>query len=199
MTLDKIEKIVEEPLLRFRTTYQTTLCSDMPVINSIADQLSHNHGKQLRPLLMMLCAGAAGASFHKLEYLATAMEMLHNATLLHDDVVDESDWRRGEPSIRKQFGNKIAVLCGDYFLAKGMQLRTDYDNSEVNHIVDATVMAMSSGEILQQQRSQFIADNVHNNFQSLYAAKQACVLQHMAVTVVLFTMGWIISFVLTHS
>ncbi len=162
MTLDEIEKIVEEPLARFRASYETTLRSDVSVINNIADQLAHNHGKQLRPLLMMLSAGASGAPFDKLEYLATAIEMLHNATLLHDDVVDDSDLRRGEPSIRKQFGNKVAVLCGDYYLAKVMMLLTDYNNTEVNHIVDNTVMAMSSGEILQQQRSKQLDGNVEH-------------------------------------
>ncbi len=162
MTFDEIEKIVEEPLSRFRATYQTSLHSDVSVINCIADQLAHNHGKQLRPLLMMLSAGASGASFNKLEHLAVAMEMLHNATLLHDDVVDDSDLRRGQPSIRKQFGNKVAVLCGDYYLAKVMMLLTDYNNTEVNHIVDSTVMAMSSGEILQQQRSKQLDGDIQH-------------------------------------
>ncbi len=168
MTLEEIEKIVEEPLSRFRTMYQTTLCSDVPIINNIADQLTHNHGKQLRPLLMLLSAGASGSSFDKLEYLVTAMEMLHNATLLHDDVVDESDLRRGEPSIRKQFGNKVAVLCGDYFLAKVMKLLTDYNNAEVNHIVDNTVLAMSSGEILQQQRSKQLDSNLQHYHDTIF-------------------------------
>jgi octaprenyl-diphosphate synthase len=177
MTLADIEKIVEVPLKRFRQTYQLTLTGEIEIINNIGNQLLDSHGKQLRPLILLLSAGAGGADFDGMEQLAVAVELLHNSTLLHDDVVDQSEMRRGNPTISSQYGNKIAVLCGDYFLAKVMLLMNEYNDKEVNRILDRAVMEMSTGEILQQHRSQVLdsdmqhyRDTIHRKTASLMSA-----------------------------
>lgn len=167
-SLADIEKIVEEPLSRFRQTYQLTLASEIAIIHNIGNQLIDSHGKQLRPLLMMLSTGACGTDFHRTEQLAVAIELLHNSTLLHDDVVDQSTLRRGTPSISSQYGNKVAVLCGDYFLAKVMLLLSECNDQEVNRILDRTVMDMSTGEILQQHRSNQLDSNIHHYRDTIY-------------------------------
>lgn len=168
MILEEIEQIVKQPLSRFRSTYQLALASEVEIIGHIGDQLYENHGKQLRPLLLMLSAGASGAHFEGKEQLAVAIELLHNSTLLHDDVVDESDMRRGVPSIRSQYGNKTAVLCGDYFLAKVMLLLNEYNDREVNRIIDLTVMEMSTGELLQQRRSLQMDEDINHYRDTIY-------------------------------
>lgn len=168
MTLTEIEKIVETPLRNFRHTYQLTLASEIAVIHNIGNKLIDGRGKQLRPLLMMLCTGASGASFDGVEQLAVAIELLHNSTLLHDDVVDQSNLRRGTPSVSSLYGNKTAVLCGDYFLAKVMLLLNEYNDQEVNRVLDRTVMDMSTGEILQQHRSSKLDGDMEHYRDTIY-------------------------------
>lgn len=168
MTLEEIEHIVEQPLSRFRSTYKLALASEVEIIGLIGNQLYERHGKQLRPLLLMLSAGASGAAFDGKDQLAVAIELLHNSTLLHDDVVDESNMRRGQPSIRSQYGNKAAVLCGDYFLAKVMLLLNEYNDRDVNRIMDHTVMEMSTGELLQQHRSLQLDEDLSHYRDTIY-------------------------------
>lgn len=153
MQLSDIESIIAKPLQRFRHLYQQAMAGEEEVLNNIGIQLAANHGKQLRPMFMLLCHEASRASYEGVEHLAVALEMLHNCSLLHDDVVDESAMRRGKPTANSQYGNKAAVLCGDYFLAKVMLLLDDFDNREVNGIVEHVVMEMSVGELLQLKRS----------------------------------------------
>lgn len=168
MPLEEIEQIIEQPLSLFRSTYKQALASEVEIIGHIGNQLYEHRGKQLRPLLLLLSAGASGASLDGKEQLAVAIEMLHNATLLHDDVVDDSNMRRGMPSIRNQYGNKAAVLCGDYFLAKVMLLLNKYNDSDVNSIIDYTVMKMSTGELLQHHRSLQLDEDISHYRDTIY-------------------------------
>ncbi|MDY5969256.1 MAG: polyprenyl synthetase family protein [Bacteroidales bacterium] len=153
MQLTNIENIIAEPLWRFRLSYKQAMASDVEVLHNIGTQLSSNQGKQLRPIFMLLCFGASQACYNGVEHLAVALEMLHNSSLLHDDVVDESAMRRGKPTANSLYGNKIAVLCGDYFLAKVMLMLDEFNDREVNRIVEHVVMEMSIGELLQQSSS----------------------------------------------
>ena len=134
----------------FRKTFKGLIASPIEVIQKVTDQLTQTKGKQLRPMLMLLANAASGGNNPRVSQLATAMELLHNATLIHDDVVDESELRRGQPSVNKVWGNKVAVLCGDYYLAQVMMLLNQYDDSEVTFIVNQTVIDLSEGELLQQ-------------------------------------------------
>lgn len=112
------------------------------------------NGKMLRPRLLLLAAASVSPDrLHERRtlLLATAMEMLHNASLLHDDVIDHADRRRGRASVNAQWSNSIAVLVGDYHLARIMELLDEIGDADASRMVNQTVMAMVESELLQQE------------------------------------------------
>lgn len=158
MELNSIERTIQPLLERYNEISSRLLHSDVRLIGDITSHLYARQGKQLRPLLTLLSAAACGMPTdaeegHPVFRVAAAIELLHNATLLHDDVVDESPLRRGQPSVNQQWGNKTAVLMGDYLLAHVMHILFQLDNDEVTDLVNEAVTQMSEGELLQQQCS----------------------------------------------
>ena len=149
MTLEQLHQPVEKEFLLFREEYSRCTHTHVPLLHDVEEYLALIPGKQLRPLLLLLSAQACGHLSHKHILLATAMELLHNATLMHDDVVDESDTRRGHPSVRHRWSNQVAVLCGDYYLAQVMAILHQIGDSEVSGLVARTVATMSQGELQQ--------------------------------------------------
>ena len=126
------------------------------LIDKINNHIELTKGKQLRPVLMILSASCCGMPHdihpnHPLFALAAAIETLHTSTLLHDDVIDESDTRRGHPSINSIWNNKTAVLMGDFYLAKVISTIFEIDNKHVTDIICNTIVQMAEGELLQQQ------------------------------------------------
>src|SRR5690625_1653518 len=110
-------------------------------------------GKQMRPMFVFLSAKLVGEVDDKVYRAASLIELLHTATLVHDDVVDEADQRRGFFSINALWKNKVAVLVGDYLLSKGLLLALDNEDYQVLQIVSKAVKAMSEGELLQLEKS----------------------------------------------
>ena len=152
MTFDEIKELIAQPLSQVQS-----LCTKEMVVDhgNLAGQVcghaSGQSGKQLRPLLVLLSASACQACNDQAVTLAAAMELLHTATLIHDDVVDESDLRRGAPTVNRKWSNKVAVLAGDYYLAHVMHLLHRADNREAAVIVNQAVDAMCLGELRQQE------------------------------------------------
>ena len=136
----------------------SALKSDIDLLNSTNDSIPSNSGKQLRPMLALLfaraCAGGK-VTDATIRYASSA-ELLHNATLLHDDVADDSDQRRGVPTIRSLMGPSVAVLVGDYWLVKAMELILDGDEGDtaVIKIFSKTLSDLAEGEMLQLQKAQ---------------------------------------------
>lgn len=153
--LDKIKSVISEPLQKVRREYEQHLYSGVPLLQEVNDYVSDHKGKELRTILVLLSACAASGKAESITPAtiksAAAMEMLHNASLMHDDVVDEAAERRGNPSVRQRWNNKLAVLCGDYYLAQVMRLLQEIDDKKAFNIVNRTVIEMSEGEVLQQQ------------------------------------------------
>ncbi len=113
-----------------------------------------HQGKMLRPRLTLLAAATLGeAHLHSRRtlLLATAVEMLHNASLLHDDVIDRADSRRGQPSVNARWNSRVAVLVGDYHLAQLMRLLDEVDDPDAARRINDTVLAMVESELLQQE------------------------------------------------
>lgn len=142
----------------FLTAYKRLTDSFVPLVGEVNGYVQSTNGKQLRPQLTMLSACCCGLpsdidADHPLFAITAAIEILHSSTLIHDDVVDNSDTRRGKPSVRSLYGNKVAVLMGDYYLAKVMQTLNKVDNKEITAIVSEAVIKMSEGELLQQQHN----------------------------------------------
>lgn len=153
--LDNIKSVISEPLERVHKVYSTRLHSSVALLQEVNDYVTGNNGKELRTILVLLSASAPTGTEQSITEntikCAAAMEMLHNASLMHDDVVDETSERRGNPSVRQRWNNKLAVLCGDYYLAQVMRLLKEIDDKQAFDTVNRTVTEMSEGEVLQQQ------------------------------------------------
>ncbi|MBQ9638084.1 MAG: polyprenyl synthetase family protein [Bacteroidales bacterium] len=153
MILQQIEQLLTDSLALFREELKRQTSDSHPIIKQVGEYIYNNRGKQLRPLLLLLCAQATQCPLPNMEMPAVAIELLHTSTLFHDDVVDNASVRRGAPTINALWGNKTAVLCGDYFLAHVLMLLHQYDNREVSYIVNNVALTMSRGELWQQHNS----------------------------------------------
>lgn len=150
MTLQQLQAPVFAEYNEYIDCYSRLAASDVPLLDEVEQYLARHAGKQLRPLLVLLSAKAAFGRVERKHILAAAaVEMLHNATLMHDDVVDESDSRRGSSSIRGRWGNQVAVLCGDYYLTQVLSLMHDIDEPQLADVVNNTVVSMCQGELRQ--------------------------------------------------
>ncbi len=123
--------------------------ADERLQQTVLQYIAARSGKQLRPLIVLLCAQLCNPITDKTLRAAVALEMLHNASLVHDDVVDSSDTRRGQPAVHTQWSNKVAVLTGDYMLAKVIGLVAEVRNIRILEIVSNLGRNLSSGEMLQ--------------------------------------------------
>ncbi len=125
------------------------LASHVPMVEKIADYIISSGGKRMRPTLVLLCAGlTSGVKQSHLE-LATVIEFLHTATLLHDDVVDVSDMRRGKPTANANWGNAPSVLVGDFLYARSFELMVKIGNLEVMDQLAKTTRVIAEGEVMQ--------------------------------------------------
>jgi octaprenyl-diphosphate synthase len=149
MTIDQIRQPILNEYNLFLEEYQRRTQSNVALLEQVVDYLNQIPGKQLRPLLVLLSAKACQHLSPLHIKLATAIEMLHNASLMHDDVVDESNSRRQHDSVRHRWGNQVAVLCGDYFLAQVMSLLQEVGNRLASEYLAHTVAMMSQGELMQ--------------------------------------------------
>ncbi|NND70443.1 MAG: polyprenyl synthetase family protein [Rhodothermales bacterium] len=153
VTLNDLRKPVEKDLREFETYFKNAMSSNGGLLDLIVRYLLRRKGKQLRPILVLLSAKMCGET-SKSSYLAAALvELLHTATLVHDDVVDTADQRRGAFSINALWKNKIAVLFGDFLLSRGLLLALDNKEYDLLHTMSDAVRRMSEGEILQIEKS----------------------------------------------
>ena len=164
-----IPSIIASEMAAYEAFMAQQLHTEVRLINDIAAQLNQRHGKRLRPMLTLLSAGAAlGHVPEQKVHLAVAMELLHNSSLIHDDVVDEASLRRGLPTVNSTWGNKIAVLFGDFYLANVMNLLCRHASKEEMEIVNRTAVEMSEGELLQQQNSLGLDTSIDAYRQTIY-------------------------------
>jgi octaprenyl-diphosphate synthase len=153
MTLSEICHPVEEHLKQFHGYYKKQLGTRISLLNIIVQYMTQKQGKQVRPALVFLSANLCGDISNRTFVGASLVELLHNATLVHDDVVDESSRRRGIASINAVWNNKVAVLLGDFLLAKGLLSAIDNNEFEFLKATSHAVRRMSEGELLQIQKS----------------------------------------------
>lgn len=150
--MDKLSTItspVSAELEQFRELFETSLKSSNPLLNQALIHIKQRGGKMMRPILVLLIAKLFGkvtdATFHS----AVALELLHTASLVHDDVVDESDERRGQPSVNAIYNNKVSVLVGDYLLATCLVHASRTSNERIVEVIAHLGQDLSEGEILQ--------------------------------------------------
>ena len=151
--LETIKAPIKEDLTYFETEFKQALNSDVKLINSISGFLVKNRGKRIRPILTLLCAKLCDNP-SKYSYKAAAMmELLHVATLIHDDIVDDAKMRRGKPSIKQVWKNKISVLMGDFILSKALINMVNLKNFDALDLISQTAEKLSAGEIMQIEKS----------------------------------------------
>ena len=154
--LDKIKLPIKKEMDLFEDKFSNSMISDVPLLNRITHYVVKRKGKQMRPMFVFLTAkmmSDSGIINERVYRAASIIELIHTATLIHDDVVDSSDKRRGFFSLNALWKNKIAVLVGDFLLSKGMLLCIDNDDFDLLKIISKSVKDMSQGELLQIEKA----------------------------------------------
>lgn len=151
--LQEIARPIQQHLGPFDEVFRRSIRSNIGLVDLITRYILRQKGKKVRPLLVLLTADLCGGVTEKTYRGASLVEILHTATLIHDDVVDDADTRRGLASINAVWKNKIAVLMGDFLLSKGLLLSLEHDDYHFLKTTSAAVKRMSEGEIHQIQKS----------------------------------------------
>ena len=153
LSLNEIQKPIENEMRLFETKFREAMASNVRLLDKIMGYIVKRKGKQMRPMFTFLTAGMLGDIGEASYRGAALIELLHTATLVHDDVVDDSNYRRGFFSVNALWKNKIAVLVGDYLLSRGLLLAVDHGDYNLLKIVSDAVREMSEGELLQIEKA----------------------------------------------
>ena len=146
--LSTLEPVAAD-MARVDALIHARLDSDVPLVRQVAEYLVAAGGKRLRPALLLLACGAAGYSGEKRVPLAAVIEFIHTATLLHDDVVDASDLRRGRDTANAAFGNAAAVLVGDFLYSRAFQMMVELQDMRVMQVLAEATNTIAAGEVMQ--------------------------------------------------
>jgi octaprenyl-diphosphate synthase len=153
LTLEEIKEPISVELKHFEHHFKNAMKSDVALLDTITGYIIKSKGKQVRPLFVLLSAKMLGSVTEGTYVAASLMELLHTASLVHDDVVDDAYERRGFMSINALWKNKIAVLVGDYLLSQGLLVALKNDRSDILKITSVAVKEMSEGELLQIEKA----------------------------------------------
>ncbi len=151
--IKEVQQFISTELDTFQKKFRASMSSHVPLLDKITFYIVKSKGKQMRPMFVLLSAKLFDEIDEPSYRAASLIELLHTATLVHDDVVDDANQRRGFFSINALWKNKIAVLVGDYLLSKGLLLALDNEDHRLLKIVSQAVKAMSEGELLQMEKT----------------------------------------------
>ena len=149
MTVDQIRELAAPDMARVNTVIQTKLASDVALINQLSQYIIGAGGKRFRPMVLMLAAQALGGKSPWAAQMAAVVELIHTATLLHDDVVDESTLRRGRDTANALFGNAASVLTGDFLYSRAFEMMVEVQEPRVMAILAQATNRIAEGEVLQ--------------------------------------------------
>ncbi|GAB2581525.1 polyprenyl synthetase family protein [Spirosoma areae] len=153
LTVADIQAPIAVEMALFEQKFRGQMKSDVMLLDQIMNYIVKRKGKQLRPMFVFLMAGVCGQITESTYRGASLIELLHTATLVHDDVVDDSNYRRGFFSINALWKNKVAVLVGDYLLSRGLLLSVDHGDFDLLQLVSTAVREISEGELLQIEKA----------------------------------------------
>lgn len=153
MDLDTVARPIKDHLEEFKRVFKQSMSSDIGLVDTVARYILRQKGKKIRPMLVLLSAEVCGGINESTYRAAALVELLHTATLIHDDVVDNANMRRGIASINAVWKNKVAVLMGDYLLSRGLLLSLSNGEFHFLKVSSTAVKRMSEGELLQIQKS----------------------------------------------
>lgn len=152
-TLEKIQAPIQHEIQLFEENFKKIMMSKTPLLDKITHYIIKRKGKQMRPMFVLLTANICGGINDRTYRAASLIEIIHTATLVHDDVVDDAMERRGFFSINALWKNKVAVLVGDYLLSKGLQLSAEFKDYDFLDIISNATKEMSEGELLQIEKA----------------------------------------------
>lgn len=147
--LDRIQSLLKDELIRMNDIIHSSLATPNELMNSIVENYLKTKGKQIRPILVLLSANMFGGAGPDALYAGASLEMLHNASLIHDDIVDETKLRRGNPTINSMWGNHIAVLTGDFFVSNSLAAAIKTGHLSIIKSISELGVELSLGEIDQ--------------------------------------------------
>lgn len=190
MDLNEVKAYLAPGLDRVDACIARVLASDVPLLDQVNRHLREHPGKMLRPMLGLLSAGAAGTPTEDTIRYASATELLHNATLLHDDVVDGAYERRGLPTVASLLSSSASVLIGDYWLVQCLQLvlGSDSDKNRVLQIMADTLGHLAEGEMLQMEKATR-ADTTQEDYLRIIFCKTASLFEAAAQAAVISVNG----------
>lgn len=152
-SLDTIRQPINEELKIFEKMFQEAMQSPVPLLEKINNYIFERKGKQMRPMFILLCAQLCGKISDGTFHAATFVELLHTATLIHDDVVDDANERRGSASVNALWKNKVAVTVGDYWFTQALIISLKHRQYQLLEIVSVAVKALIEGELLQSEKA----------------------------------------------
>lgn len=153
MGLKDILRLVEDDLARVEEVFQAQARSDVPLVGEIGRYVQEGGGKRVRPALLLLATRLCGFRGERAITLASTVEFIHTASLLHDDIIDEATTRRGRPSVNSRWGNDITVLLGDFLYTKSMAMALSQDNLRIMRLLSDVTLRLIEGEILEIERN----------------------------------------------
>jgi octaprenyl-diphosphate synthase len=151
--LKEIVALVEDDLVRVEELFEQQVQSDVRLLAEIGGYVREGGGKRVRPALLLLACRLAGYRGDRAILLASVVEFIHTATLLHDDIIDEATVRRGRSSVNTRWGNDVTVLLGDFLYTKSMSMALSQDNLKILRLLSDTTLRMIEGEILEIERN----------------------------------------------
>ena len=172
MNIKDVTASVNDDILLFQQKYKQVLYARNTLVDKVSRYVLKQQGKQIRPAMVLLAAKLCGGVTESSYRAAIMVELLHSATLIHDDVVDGAEMRRGLPSINALWKNKISVLMGDYLLSRGLLYSLEHKDYGFLHLVSEAVRRMSEGEILQIQKTRSL-DISEEDYLSVISDKTA--------------------------
>lgn len=180
-SLDKIKDPVSTELAQFEGYFRNATKSNVKLLNLVLNYIIRTKGKQIRPLFVFLAAKIFGKIDESTYLAATTIELLHSATLVHDDVIDESFERRGRLSINALWKNKVAVLVGDFLFSKGLLLTTKHKEFEILELISTAVQDTIEGELLQDEKSRKLDVNEETYFEIIKKKTASLIATSIAV------------------
>ena len=163
-SLSDITHLIDKELEQFNKEFRQSLKSKVGLVDLVTRYILKQKGKKVRPILVLLSGKLCGCVQQRSYRGATLVELLHTATLVHDDVVDNAETRRGLPSINNIWKNKVGVLMGDYLLARGLMLAVEANDFDFLKVITGTVRRMSEGELLQISKTRKLNNDEETYF-----------------------------------
>ncbi|WP_102027195.1 heptaprenyl diphosphate synthase component II [Salirhabdus sp. Marseille-P4669] len=162
MRLSSSYKVIMNDLKKIESELLTIVQAEHPVLRSASTQLLRAGGKRIRPVFVLLSAKFGSYNLEQVKYVAVAHELMHMASLVHDDVIDSATMRRGKDTVNKKWDNKIAMYTGDYIFARSLEYLTNIKNVEAHQILSNTLVELSLGEIEQLHDQYNMKQNLRN-------------------------------------